>query len=193
MGSIYLFFKSWSLQEGSVMLYLIDPLKFPPCYCILELFMDQLSTTGLKGRNGYTILLSHYHFHFCRKIYWNCWILDSFFIHFPALSIAGKANLERSDLEPALKALKDRLMTKNVVCFSICFNDLPMFHIYSISTSQSCWDCYLKLHAMIFIGWGDSWETLWISRSKSWREKIGFIHKGIFNSAGLDFIPYSNI
>ncbi|XP_035541630.1 signal recognition particle receptor subunit alpha homolog isoform X2 [Juglans regia] len=30
------------------------------------------------------------------------------------LSIAGKANLEKSDLEPALKALKDRLMKKNV-------------------------------------------------------------------------------
>ncbi|XP_015892411.3 uncharacterized protein LOC107426679 [Ziziphus jujuba] len=29
-------------------------------------------------------------------------------------SIAGKSNLEKSDLEPALKALKDRLMTKNV-------------------------------------------------------------------------------
>ncbi|KAL2906829.1 Signal recognition particle receptor subunit alpha [Bienertia sinuspersici] len=29
-------------------------------------------------------------------------------------SIAGKANLERADLEPALKVLKDRLMTKNV-------------------------------------------------------------------------------
>ncbi|CAM8931036.1 unnamed protein product [Rhodiola kirilowii] len=29
-------------------------------------------------------------------------------------SIAGKDNLERADLEPALKALKDRLMTKNV-------------------------------------------------------------------------------
>ncbi|XP_048326377.2 uncharacterized protein LOC107413068 [Ziziphus jujuba] len=29
-------------------------------------------------------------------------------------NIAGKANLEKSDLEPALKALKDRLMTKNV-------------------------------------------------------------------------------
>ncbi|GMY35610.1 signal recognition particle receptor subunit alpha-like [Fagus crenata] len=29
-------------------------------------------------------------------------------------SIAGKANLEKSDLVPALKALKDRLMTKNV-------------------------------------------------------------------------------
>ncbi|KAG7941887.1 hypothetical protein I3843_16G070600 [Carya illinoinensis] len=29
-------------------------------------------------------------------------------------SIAGKANLEESDLEPALKALKDRLMMKNV-------------------------------------------------------------------------------
>ncbi|PIA25386.1 hypothetical protein AQUCO_11700004v1 [Aquilegia coerulea] len=29
-------------------------------------------------------------------------------------SITGKANLEKADLEPALKALKDRLMTKNV-------------------------------------------------------------------------------
>lgn len=29
-------------------------------------------------------------------------------------SIAGKANLEKADLQPALKALKDRLMTKNV-------------------------------------------------------------------------------
>ncbi|KAL0423104.1 UNVERIFIED_CONTAM: Signal recognition particle receptor subunit alpha [Sesamum radiatum] len=29
-------------------------------------------------------------------------------------SIAGKASLEKSDLEPALKALKDRLMSKNV-------------------------------------------------------------------------------
>jgi signal recognition particle receptor subunit alpha len=29
-------------------------------------------------------------------------------------SIAGKTNLEKADLEPALKALKDRLMTKNV-------------------------------------------------------------------------------
>ena len=35
-------------------------------------------------------------------------------------SIAGKANLEKSDLEPALKALKDRLMMQNVVCFSFC-------------------------------------------------------------------------
>lgn len=34
-------------------------------------------------------------------------------------SIAGKANLERADLVPALKALKDRLMTKNVVCLCI--------------------------------------------------------------------------
>ncbi|KAL0396538.1 UNVERIFIED_CONTAM: Signal recognition particle receptor subunit alpha [Sesamum calycinum] len=31
------------------------------------------------------------------------------------ISIAGKASLEKSDLEPALKALKDRLMSKNVV------------------------------------------------------------------------------
>ena len=33
-------------------------------------------------------------------------------------SISGKANLDKSDLEPALKALKERLMTKNVVCSS---------------------------------------------------------------------------
>ena len=40
------------------------------------------------------------------------------FSHFLSFhdSIAGKANLDKSDLEPALKALKDRLMTKNVVC-----------------------------------------------------------------------------
>ncbi len=30
--------------------------------------------------------------------------------------MAGKAALEKADLEPALKVLKDRLMTKNVVC-----------------------------------------------------------------------------
>nr|KAJ0221857.1 hypothetical protein LSAT_V11C200064860 [Lactuca sativa] len=33
-------------------------------------------------------------------------------------SIAGKENLEKADLEPALKALKDRLMTKNVKLMS---------------------------------------------------------------------------
>ncbi|CAH1432719.1 unnamed protein product [Lactuca virosa] len=44
-------------------------------------------------------------------------------------SIAGKANLEKADLEPALKALKDRLMTKNVaeeiaekLCESVAFS-----------------------------------------------------------------------
>jgi hypothetical protein len=31
-------------------------------------------------------------------------------------SIAGNNSLEKADLQPALKALKDRLMTKNVVC-----------------------------------------------------------------------------
>ncbi|XP_040998652.1 signal recognition particle receptor subunit alpha homolog isoform X2 [Juglans microcarpa x Juglans regia] len=35
-------------------------------------------------------------------------------------SIVGKANLEKSDLEPALKALKDRLMTKNVIAEKLC-------------------------------------------------------------------------
>lgn len=35
--------------------------------------------------------------------------------HF-SFSISGNAVLEKSDLQPALKALKDRLMTKNVVC-----------------------------------------------------------------------------
>jgi hypothetical protein len=32
------------------------------------------------------------------------------------LSIAGNNVLEKADLQPALKALKDRLMAKNVVC-----------------------------------------------------------------------------
>jgi hypothetical protein len=32
------------------------------------------------------------------------------------LSISGNNVLEKSDLQPALKALKDRLMAKNVVC-----------------------------------------------------------------------------
>jgi signal recognition particle receptor subunit alpha len=35
---------------------------------------------------------------------------------FVVLSISGNNVLEKSDLQPALKALKDRLMTKNVVC-----------------------------------------------------------------------------
>ena len=39
-----------------------------------------------------------------------------FIFYFIGLSIVGKANLEKEDLEPALKALKDGLMTKNVVC-----------------------------------------------------------------------------
>ncbi|GKG08731.1 hypothetical protein Tco_0334563, partial [Tanacetum coccineum] len=43
-------------------------------------------------------------------------------------SIAGKANLEKADLEPALKALKDRLMTKNVsVAFSLEGKKLASF------------------------------------------------------------------
>lgn len=37
-------------------------------------------------------------------------------LHFCVLSIAGNNVLEKSDLQPALKALKDRLMAKNVVC-----------------------------------------------------------------------------
>jgi len=79
------------------------------------------------------------HYHITISIFVENFIdIVGFLLHFPMRSIAGKANLERSDLEPALKALKDRLMTKNVVCFAICFSYLPMFHIYSISTSQTC-------------------------------------------------------
>ena len=44
-----------------------------------------------------------------------------YFWYFRVSSISGKASLDKSDLEPALKALKDRLMTKNVVCFHIIF------------------------------------------------------------------------
>lgn len=56
----------------------------------------------------------------CLKLFDSC--IDVFVLSL--LSIAGKANLEKADLEPALKALKDRLMTKNVVCFAIHFSIL---------------------------------------------------------------------
>ncbi|XP_042966101.1 signal recognition particle receptor subunit alpha homolog isoform X3 [Carya illinoinensis] len=56
-------------------------------------------------------------------------------------SIAGKANLEKSYLEPALKAFEDGLMMKNVVCFS----DILCFHICFICTSQINSACYVEL------------------------------------------------
>ncbi|KAH7859279.1 hypothetical protein Vadar_033992 [Vaccinium darrowii] len=49
------------------------------------------------------------------------------------LGIAVKANLEKADLEPALKARKDRLMTKNVLCFLFSAS----FAYYSIAASSS--------------------------------------------------------
>ncbi|KAJ7979792.1 squalene monooxygenase-like [Quillaja saponaria] len=36
-------------------------------------------------------------------------------VNFIVASITGKTNLEKLDLEPALKALKDRVVTKNVI------------------------------------------------------------------------------
>ena len=61
------------------------------------------------------------------------------FSHAYVLSIAGKANLEKADLEPALKALKDRLMTKNVVCFllsasSSIINSVSVVHTSCINS-----------------------------------------------------------
>ena len=52
-------------------------------------------------------------------------------------SITGKANLERTDLGPALKALKERLMTKNVVC--VCLHS-ALCLIFGI-----CYMSYLSL------------------------------------------------
>ena len=51
-------------------------------------------------------------------------LLTGSFLELCNLSIAGNAILEKSDLEPALKALKDRLMTKNVVCNDLFVNFL---------------------------------------------------------------------
>jgi hypothetical protein len=47
-------------------------------------------------------------------------------------SIAGNNVLEKADLQPALKALKDRLMTKNVVCISSFY----FLHIFWFIGSQ---------------------------------------------------------
>ena len=81
------------------------------------------------------------------------------FLSCPVLSIAGKANLDKADLEPALKALKDRLMTKNVVCFL----SLLSLHIFFISqvflnSCSSGFVClvFLILHCLlmwIFMLW----------------------------------------
>ncbi|KAK4375952.1 hypothetical protein RND71_006629 [Anisodus tanguticus] len=62
-----------------------------PC-CEEEQFCLQKDETA----DGYISVLALYGLHQTRR--------------FP-----GKANLEKTDLEPALKALQDRLMTKNVV------------------------------------------------------------------------------
>ena len=62
---------------------------------------------------------------------------NNIFLHILVLSIAGKANLEKSDLEPALKALKDRLMTKNVVCIyrqHRCLLPLACLSGYTLAT-----------------------------------------------------------
>ncbi|KAF8393018.1 hypothetical protein HHK36_021259 [Tetracentron sinense] len=48
------------------------------------------------------------------SMFQSVFLLMSCFLRFPTFSIAGKAYLDKSDLGPALKALKDRLMTKNV-------------------------------------------------------------------------------
>lgn len=56
--------------------------------------------------------------------------LNCFSCNFCA-SIAGKQNLGKADLESALKALKDRLMTKNVVGFTIEYFPLFPFFIYA--------------------------------------------------------------
>lgn len=50
---------------------------------------------------------------FKTEICWSDLLLNC---HHSSNSVAGKAALEKADLEPALKVLKDRLMTKNVVC-----------------------------------------------------------------------------
>ena len=71
-------------------------------------------------------------------------------------SIAGKANLEKSDLEPALKALKDRLMTKNVARISTQHSTELFFFSFSsvylngyLLGSLLSQDC---LHSMSLVG-----------------------------------------
>ncbi|GFY80748.1 signal recognition particle receptor alpha subunit family protein [Actinidia rufa] len=77
-------------------------------------------------------------------------------------SIAGKANLEKADLEPALKALKDRLMTKNVLVCSWGFS------YYGT----------LRLRKSL-----RNFVNLW---QQVWKVKACFLYEDIFNSAAME-------
>jgi len=69
------------------------------------------------------------------------------------LSIAGNNVLEKSDLQPALKALKDRLMTKNVVCaYSVV-----VYFVYLSIHSLFCLD---KEGSLTYAGRGNCGEAL---------------------------------
>lgn len=69
------------------------------------------------------------------------------------LSIAGNNVLEKADLQPALKALKDRLMTKNVVCgYSIV-----VYLLYLLIVSLFDLD---KEGGLIYAGRGNCREAL---------------------------------
>ncbi|GFS38990.1 signal recognition particle receptor alpha subunit family protein [Actinidia rufa] len=64
-------------------------------------------------------------------------------------SIAGKANLEKADLEPALKALKDRLMTKNVFAHGLRLRkSLRNF----MNLWQQVWKEQSKPYVVVFVG-----------------------------------------
>jgi len=69
------------------------------------------------------------------------------------LSIAGNNVLEKSDLQPALKALKDRLMTKNVVCaYSVV-----VYFVYLSIDSLFCLD---NKGGLTYAGRGNCGEAL---------------------------------
>lgn len=107
------------------------------------LYFTSVIQGSLRFRRLYAVGL-HWVFGCTNLIFWKqssclrltgCYIIFILFFFFFLLvfSIAGKANLERSDLEPALKALKDRLMTKNVVCScNISFSIILLEFILSV-------------------------------------------------------------
>jgi hypothetical protein len=81
-------------------------------------------------------------------------------------SIAGNNVLEKADLQPALKALKDRLMTKNVVCISsfylvhilLLFGSQPRFAKPKVWPAIKVWLKILKPNFEVSMTNGAYWK-----------------------------------
>ena len=80
-----------------------------------------------------------------------------------------------------LKALKDRLMTKNVVCFSYCCSDVPMFHLFywyfsnTLNLLMGVPCCYNDRLRRLLRSSVNQWQQ--VLRGKSWLHSQGYLQQ----------------